>query len=555
MSVPTLYSVGRLPYLAEFAARLESNLGWKPAYWITQPDLRGAVAALFPDTILHDFTDANRGLNDPVDRTRLAPSDPDLMTRDGLLVRQGLEIVARHVLGNAMTASQQACFFFDRLDYALGVTQALDLQVFVLNSTPHSVMEFCFYAAFRLLGRKVRMLSLTGFQGRQVILSAPDDAPLGLDRLAGLTSEDLSDTGRAELQRLLDRNQDHTPWYIQRKRERERVHANLNDVADALIDEGRYPPGMVDFDRPASIAIGIAGKPPTRWIDRLKFGQRGEKQEQFVDAFDRKHPSKHDQPLTRAFAYRSTGHAAPPITWKQYYTYRDWVLLTKRRWRRHYEQLASGFDLRDSTASPYVYFALHYQPERSTCPDGGAYTDQILALRTIVQALPQGWRLLVKEHPSQFLWQTEGELGRWDGYYEQILALGPVELVPLAASSEQLIRTAKVVVTITGTVGWEACLGGTPAITLARPWYAAPGLVLFARNSRQLRDAFAQVQAGWRPDPDAIAAHLARIERLGRACYLNPSQASHYEGLSDEDNLARLVDLFVSSERLAEGST
>lgn len=546
MPVPALYSVGRLPYLAEFAARLESELGWKPSYWITQPDLRDAVAARFPDAILHDFTDANRGLNDPMDRARRTPSDPELMVRDGLLVRQGLEVVSRHVLGNAMTANQQASFFFDRLDYALGVTQALNLQVLVLNSTPHSVMEFCFYAAFRLLGRKVRMLSLTGFQGKQVVLPTAGDAPLGLDRLAALAGDDLSEEGRAELQRLLDREQDHTPWYIQRKRERERAQSKLNDVADALIDEGRYPPGMVDFDQPARIP-----RKPAGLIGKLKSMLRGK--DKVVDAFSRKHQAKHDLPMARAFAYRSTGHAAPEITWKQYYTYRDWVLLTKRRWRRHYERLASGFDPQVSTASPYVYFALHYQPERSTCPDGGVYADQILALRTIVQALPDGWRLLVKEHPSQFLWQTEGELGRWDGYYDQILALGPVELVPLAASSEQLIRTAAAVVTITGTVGWEACLGGTPAITLARPWYAAPGLVLSARNAADLRDAFAQVQAGWRPDPRAIAAHLARIERLGRACYLNPSQASHYEGLSEEENLARLVDLFVSSERLSEG--
>src|SRR5690606_28438979 len=118
------------------------------------------------------------------------------------------------------------------------------------------------------------------------------------------------------------------------------------------------------------------------------------------------------------------------------------------------------------------------------------------------------------------------ELGRWDGYYEQICALGPsVDLVPLSISSERLISSATAVVTITGTVGWEACLQGTPVITLAQPWYSVPGLVLPARSSAGMLEAFTQIQAGWRPDRQAIAAHLARIERLGRRCYMNPSHA------------------------------
>jgi hypothetical protein len=37
-----MYSVGRLPKLPELALQLESALGWKPVYWITQPEIEDA---------------------------------------------------------------------------------------------------------------------------------------------------------------------------------------------------------------------------------------------------------------------------------------------------------------------------------------------------------------------------------------------------------------------------------------------------------------------------------------------------------------------------------
>jgi hypothetical protein len=89
---------------------------------------------------------------------------------------------------------------------------------------------------------------------------------------------------------------------------------------------------------------------------------------------------------------------------------------------------------------------------------------------------------------------------------------------------------------------------------MAQPWYAAPGLTLFARSSTEMREAFAQILAGWRPEPQAIATHLARIEQLGRICYMNPSHAALYAKLSNDDNTAALAELFINAERLSQGA-
>ncbi|MDA3936192.1 MAG: hypothetical protein PF636_04905, partial [Actinomycetota bacterium] len=65
----------------------------------------------------------------------------------------------------------------------------------------------------------------------------------------------------------------------------------------------------------------------------------------------------------------------------------------------------------------YVYFPLHYRPERTSNPDGGVFYDQIIPLAMISEALPPNWKIYVKEHPSQLGMALEGECGRTTQYY------------------------------------------------------------------------------------------------------------------------------------------
>ncbi len=554
--VPTLYSVGRLPFLAEFAGRLETELGWQPAYWITQPELENEVAERFPKAILHDFTAANRGEQDPISKIDLPPFDPALLVKDGLIVRQGLEVVARHVLGKVLSVDQQASFFFERLEYAIGVTKALNLEVFVINSSPHSVMEYCFYAAFRLLGKKVRLLHLTGFRGLQVVLPEVIADPAGIDKNLA-TEADLSDESAAELKEIFAPQIELVPWYVTQQQEKDQKHEKLNAAADRILDENRYASGFVDFDHPAQVSASpkiVEPENKKRW-SWTKQQAAPEPMLVLEDAFKRKFVEKHDDPMRRAFIFRPTGYRGEYITWRHYYTYRDWALISKRRWKRDYLRLTEGFSFEDETQKPFVYFALHYQPERTTCPDGGIFSDQLLAIRTISQALPKGWRILVKEHPSQFYWQTEGELSRWDGYYDQINEIENVVLVPLNMSSVRLIDSCSTVATITGTVGWEACLRAKPVITLARPWYATCSGVFMAGNVEEIKDAFVKISVGERPELDAVASFLAGLEKVGHRCYLNPSHKPLYDDLSDDENLERLCKLFISAENAFKDAT
>lgn len=144
-----------------------------------------------------------------------------------------------------------------------------------------------------------------------------------------------------------------------------------------------------------------------------------------------------------------------------------------RRAMNFYESVCKRPDL----TQPYVYFALHYQPERTTVPDGGFLSDQLNLVAMVSRSLPRGWMLFVKEHPRQFRRGLTWHKGRNIEFYSQLLRLPSVQLVPLDVSSEQLIQNCRVAATVTGTTGWEAVQIGRPALVFGYPWYInCPGV-------------------------------------------------------------------------------
>jgi hypothetical protein len=121
---------------------------------------------------------------------------------------------------------------------------------------------------------------------------------------------------------------------------------------------------------------------------------------------------------------------------------------------------------------PYVFFALHLQPERSTCPQGGVFDDQIYAIEMLASVLPQGYRLYVKEHPRQFFpTNLKSRHFRDEAYYARLSALPNVHLLPLETSTATMIKSALATATVTGSAGWESLLAGKPCIVFGVPWY------------------------------------------------------------------------------------
>jgi Capsule polysaccharide biosynthesis protein len=149
---------------------------------------------------------------------------------------------------------------------------------------------------------------------------------------------------------------------------------------------------------------------------------------------------------------------------------------------------------------PFVYFPLHVVDDYKIARVVPHCADQASLVEQVAAALPDGYDLVVKEHPMSIGRNPLGVLAR-------LRRTPGVRLVPPHTSSHQLVDASDGVVVISSTVGLEALLYGKPVLTLGRPFYAGAGVTLDVESFREIRSAVPELLR-FRPDPDRIARFL-----------------------------------------------
>jgi hypothetical protein len=113
----------------------------------------------------------------------------------------------------------------------------------------------------------------------------------------------------------------------------------------------------------------------------------------------------------------------------------------------------------------FVFYALQYTPESSINGLEPYYVDQLRAIDRVLPALPNGYFLLVKEHPAMC-----GE--RSSRFYRALRKRAGIILVHPRANTSDLIGKADLVVTITGTIGLECFFLDKPCLMFGRNFFA-----------------------------------------------------------------------------------
>lgn len=133
-----------------------------------------------------------------------------------------------------------------------------------------------------------------------------------------------------------------------------------------------------------------------------------------------------------------------------------------------YKELCQVPDLNEK----YVIVFFHFQPERTSMPEGRSFSNQWHMINTIHRALPADCKLYVKEHPATF---TNAHLYdpryRNVELYRNISQLSNTCLVDLSVDSFSLIDNCFCLATITGTVGGEGLFRGKPVLTFGNATY------------------------------------------------------------------------------------
>lgn len=108
----------------------------------------------------------------------------------------------------------------------------------------------------------------------------------------------------------------------------------------------------------------------------------------------------------------------------------------------------------------YIIYMLHYDPESSTLPMGGVFSNQLLAIRLLAQAAKKrGIAVYVKEH----WFTTERDLS----FYDDLDAIPNVYLVKSTEDTIKLIDSSIATSSITGTCMLEALIRGIPVLSFS----------------------------------------------------------------------------------------
>jgi hypothetical protein len=122
------------------------------------------------------------------------------------------------------------------------------------------------------------------------------------------------------------------------------------------------------------------------------------------------------------------------------------------------------FDDNELRGMRYVLIALHKDPEQALNQQAYVWANQFNTVSLISSSLPDGTRLLVREHRNN--------VGRRPTeYYNSMRILPGVVLVDSFDDQFKYIRNADAIVTENGSTGWEGLVLGRQVITLADNHY------------------------------------------------------------------------------------
>jgi len=154
-------------------------------------------------------------------------------------------------------------------------------------------------------------------------------------------------------------------------------------------------------------------------------------------------------------------------------------LITLKKFSR--ESFLNKNCLRRLGHDPFIYFPLHFEPERVVSIGAPFYTNQIEVITHIAKSLPLEYKLYVKEHPRQAFtgWKKVS-------YYKKILELPNVYLIHPSTSYEELSKKCSLLVTINGTPGMEAVFYQKPVIVFTDAIYSKLSSVFRVRNVEEL---------------------------------------------------------------------
>jgi len=202
-----------------------------------------------------------------------------------------------------------------------------------------------------------------------------------------------------------------------------------------------------------------------------------------------------------------------------------------RRWKNQRLCDITGLE---QLPEKFVFYPLQYSPESSINTPAPYFVDQMRAIDAIRHALPGDVVLVIKEHPACILLRN-------GSFVRKLLHKSGVVVAHYAMPSAEIVKRARITISVTGTATFEAYLLGRPSITLGNAFFSeALGGVC---NLRDLRAEIAEKLDG-KVDDAEIIDFLARVFSVRKnIAFGSPGMAG--EPVLREGNVAAFAEGFM----------
>lgn len=488
-----IYIVSDLPEWIDVAKKLKENNGWEPVYWVTNPLTEERVKKEFPNIIHHWIYDAYRGVYPDKFQDVKFPLDKEIIHAFLKHEKVVLKMMDRQDPYQSITYHERKRLYYNQLIYWLFILKKLSINVLITSASPHFLSDYICYAVCKYLKIQTVMFEDTKIPGLIFPRMSIEDVPI-----IRIVPEEIDHTLNNKNQSELMKNYIHNvsgeywnaiPWTMKKQKERDKLERNKCKKLIKLIHINKWPNYLIN-------KIFSLGK-----VNRNNY-------------------------------FKGSGYLIEESPMTNFELRR---LINKSR--KKIEQLKKIYKNMCQTVSldqKYLYFPLHYQPERTSSPDGDIYVDQWLVINMISCLLPKGWNLYVKEHPSQFMFGRSGYMGRTIDFYKDINKFKNVKMIDSEINPFKLIDNAEAVVTLKGSTGTEAILRGTPALVFGYAWYRnCPG-VFYTTTTPECRDALKKIDDGFKVNSKEVENYLLGLEKKCVKGYIAPSKKGSIQTTYEE---------------------
>lgn len=177
--------------------------------------------------------------------------------------------------------------------------------------------------------------------------------------------------------------------------------------------------------------------------------------------------------------------------------------LFRKNWERWLRlRLSRRWLYRPLDDRPFVLFPLHVTDDFKTSVMMPHCVHQDYFVRLCADALPQGYVLAVKEHPSNVAGESFALMRR-------LARLPNVRVVPPETSIKWLVSRAAAVTVLSSTTGLEALFFGKPVVTFGQPFYSGLGLTFDVNDVSGVRPVVREALESSGPDADALLRFVA----------------------------------------------